>query len=71
MNARQLTFPMPGNGTAILTLPQPMTRETLLELERSVAAALGNLQRETYGATAGPGHIEYASWLQQLGAVRH
>jgi hypothetical protein len=55
MNARQMTFPLPGNGPAVLTLP----------------TALHDLQRETSADAFEPGHIEYASWLQRLAALAH
>lgn len=70
MNARQLSFPVPGNRPAVLSLPQSITPESLLALERSLAAALGALQRETCGGTTDAGQIEYASWLRQLGDAR-
>lgn len=71
MNARQLTFPLPGNGPAVLTLPQALPPETLQELERSLTAALGNLQRECSADALERGRIEYASWLQVLGTLHH
>ena len=71
MNMKQLTFLLRGNGPAVLTLPQPMPPETLLELERSLAQALGELKREQRCGAVDPGQIEYASWLEQLGAARH
>jgi hypothetical protein len=71
MHTRQLTFPLPGNGSAVLTLPQHLPFGNLLALERSVTAALADLQREACGAGVDPGQIEYASWLQQLGALHH
>lgn len=71
MNARQITFPLPGNGPAVLTLPQTLPPETLVELERSLTAALRNLQCETGADALERGQIEYASWLQRLGAVHH
>ena len=71
MHTRQLTFPLPGNGSAVLTLPQPLPSEGLLTLTRSLTTALGDLQREMGDGKADPGEAEYASWLQQLGALRH
>ena len=69
MNASQLTFPLPGNGSAILTLPQPVTPELLLQLERALAATRASLQRDACPANADAGQIEYESWLRQLCAV--
>lgn len=71
MHTRQLTFPLPGNGSAVLTLPQPLPSEDLLSLKRSLTNALGDLQGEMGGGGADAGEAEYASWLQRLGAVRH
>lgn len=71
MIARQLTFPLPGNGPAVLTLPQPLPPQVLLELEYSLASAMRNLQREICPDALERGQIEYASWLNVLGAVHH
>ena len=71
MNARQMTFPLPGNGPAVLTLPQTLPPQTLAELEHSLTAALRDLQREHGAASLAPGQIEYASWLQRLAAMAH
>lgn len=71
MNTSQLTLPLPGSGSAVLTLPQSMTPETLLALERSLADALGKLQRGMGHTAADPGPIEYASWLPHLAGARH
>lgn len=71
MNARQMTFPLPGNGPAVLTLPQTLPPETLVELEHSLTAALRDLQRENGASSLEPGQIEYASWLQRLAAMAH
>jgi len=71
MNARQMTFPLPGNGPAVLTLPQALPPEALRELEHSLTVALHDLQRETGGDALEPGQIEYASWLQRLAAMAH
>jgi len=71
VNATQLSFPLPGNGPAFLTMPQPLPPEALLELERSLVAALRNLQCETSADSLERGQIEYASWLPLLGVGRH
>jgi hypothetical protein len=71
MNTKQMTILLPGNGSAVLTLPQTLPPETLVELERSLTAALRNLQCETGADTLERGQIEYTSWLQRLGAVHH
>jgi len=71
MYTRQLTFPLPGNGSAVLTLSQPVPLETLQRLERSLAVTLGALQGEAPGTDADPGQIEYASWQAQPGWLRY
>lgn len=71
MNTTQLTLPLPGDGSAVLTLPQSITPETLIVLERSFAEALRKLQREMGHATADAGQIEYESWLPRLAAMAH
>jgi hypothetical protein len=71
MNARQMTFPLPGNGPAVLTLPQTLPPETLLELEHSLTKALRNLQHETSEGELQPGQTEYASWLKLLATMAH
>lgn len=71
MNTSQLTFPLPGSGSAVLTLPQSITPETLMALERSLAEALGKLQRGMGHVAADPGQIEYESWLPHLAVPRH
>ncbi len=71
MNARQITFPLPGNGHAVLTLPQKLPPEALAALECSLTVALRDLQRESGGDAIEPGQIEYASWLQRLAAMAH
>jgi hypothetical protein len=71
MNAIQLTFPLAGNGPAVLTLPQTLPPEALAALEFSLTAALRDLQRESGSDALERGQIEYASWLQRLNAVHH
>lgn len=71
MNATQLTFPLPGSEPAVLTLPQPLPPEALLELEYSLATALRNLQHESCPDALDRAQIEYASWLPLLGAGHH
>lgn len=70
MNTQQLSFPLAGRHTAVLTLPRPLAPDDLGVLEHSVSARLRHLQRELRGPAADPAQIEYASWLRQLGATR-
>jgi hypothetical protein len=39
MTSLQLTLPVSGGAPALLTLPQPLTPQSVLELEHAVAAA--------------------------------
>lgn len=71
MTARQLNVPLPGDRPAVLTLPQPLTAESLLQLEQALAGVLGRLHQEVCSDAADPGQLEYASWLQHLGQPRH
>lgn len=71
MIAKQMTFPLPGNEHAVLTLPQTLQPEALTALEDSLTVALRDLKRESDGDAHDPGHIEYASWLQRLAAMAH
>jgi hypothetical protein len=71
MTARQLNVPWPGNGPAVLTLPQPLTPESLLQLEQALAGVLGQLHHEVCSDATDPGQLEYASWMQQLCPPRH
>lgn len=69
MHTRELTFPLPGNGSATLTLSQPVAPETLRRLAQSLAATLGAPPGADTDADAG--QIEYASWRAQPGWLRH
>ncbi len=80
MTCLQLTLPASGTAPALLTLPQPLTPQALLEVEHAVCGTLGLLRRDLLGAglwaTSGramPGsdtaEIEYASWLPDRGAT--
>ena len=80
MTSVQLTLSVSGTAPALLTLPQPLTPQTLLELEQAVSSTLGMLRRDLIGAgsEAAPGpaagrpeaaEIEYASWMPDRGAT--
>ena len=66
MNASQLTISFPGDEPAVLTVPQPLTAETLTRLEQAIASALGMLRRDLFGRARDAGDVEYASWLAAL-----
>jgi len=76
MTSLQLTLPVSGSVPALLTLPQPLTPQSVLELEHAVAGTLGMLRRDLLGVStahgvpkADPAEIEYASWLPDRGAI--
>ena len=80
MTCLKLTIPVPGTGPAVLTLPQPLTPQALLELESAVAGTLGSLRRDLLGDgfVAAPwrtlprpdaAEVEYASWMPDAGAI--
>ena len=80
MTCLQLTLPVTGTGPAVLTLPQPLTPQALLELEHAVAGTLGMLRRDLLGVGFGAvsehaadrpdaAEIEYASWRPDPGAI--
>ena len=82
MTSFQFTLPMPGAAPAVLTLPQPLTRQALLELEQAVTSTLGMLRRdlrdgsdaEAAGQVARrqtAGEIEYLSWMLDPGAIEY
>ena len=77
-----LKLPLPASGTvpALLTIPQPLSAQALLELEHALASTLAILGRDLFDAGVGtpPGHaasrpdaaeIEYASWMPDPGAI--
>lgn len=78
MTCLQITLPVPGNGPAVLTLPQPLTAQALLALEHAVAGSLDLLRRDLFGAGLGTAsamrrpdaaELEYASWMPDPGAI--
>lgn len=80
MTCLQITLSLAGTGPAVLTLPQPLTPQALLDLEHDVAGTLGMLRRDllSMGFEAAPEHavrrldaaeIEYASWMPDPGAI--
>ncbi|MES2098454.1 MAG: hypothetical protein V4569_01405 [Pseudomonadota bacterium] len=80
MTCLKLTLPASGTVPALLTLPQPLTAQALLELEHAVAGTLAMLGRDLLGTGAGislepvvsqpdAAEIEYASWMPDPGAM--
>jgi hypothetical protein len=72
MTPQKLTVSLPGDGSAILTLPQPLTFESPRQLEQALASTLEQLRCEMCDdiAVADPGVLEYASWMQELHPAR-
>lgn len=70
MNRLQITIPVPGNEPALLTLPQPLTVDTLGCLEGALAGRLAMLRRELDHVSGEAGAVEYASWRQYLMPAR-
>ncbi|MBT9508546.1 hypothetical protein [Rhodoferax sp.] len=80
MTCLNLILPASGTVPAVLTLAQPLTAQTLLELEHAVTGTLAMLRRDLFGAgveTAAEyavsrpdaGEIEYTSWMPDPGAI--
>lgn len=70
MNDLELTVPLPGNRTALLTVPGPLTPETLHRVEQALDERLGSLRRDLSGGGADAGALEYESWMRQLRGAR-
>lgn len=66
MNDLELTVPLPGNRSAVLTVPGPLTADTLHRVEQELDQRLGSLRRDLDGAGADAGALEYESWMRQL-----
>jgi hypothetical protein len=80
MTCLLLTLPPISGVPTLLTLPQSLTPQGLLEIEQSVAGTLGILRRdllsagfESTSAHALPqpdaAEIEYASWMPDRGTI--
>jgi len=81
MTSFQFT-PMPGAAPAVLTLPQPLTRQALLELEQALTSTLGMLRRDLRDGSDAEaaehlsrrqtaGEIEYLSWMLDSGTIEY
>ncbi|MEQ1657791.1 MAG: hypothetical protein ABL896_03345 [Hylemonella sp.] len=67
MTAQQLTVSLPGAGPAVLSLPQPLTCESLRQLEQALASTLEQVRCEMCGDNAAePGVLEYTSWMPAM-----
>ena len=70
MAAQQVNVPLSGDGSAYMILPQPLTPESLRQVEESLAGSLARLRREMGVDSAAPGILEYESWMQHLRPAR-
>lgn len=66
MNDLEFTVPLPGNCSAVLTVPGPLSAETLHRVEQELDRRLGSLRRDLTGGGSEEGAREYESWMQQL-----
>lgn len=80
MTSLILTLPASGTAPALLTLPQPLTAQTLRDLGHAVADTLALLGRDLLANSPGlassqtlsraeAAEIEYASWMPDRGAL--
>jgi hypothetical protein len=80
MTCLLLTLPPISGLPTVLTLPQPLTPQGLLEIEQTVAGTLGILRRDLLGAGVASipvnalpqldaADIEYASWMPDRGTI--
>ncbi len=67
MNPLQTTFSVLEGGVATLTLPEPLTLESMSRLENEIGSLFRMLRKDFSGpAAADPGAIEFDSWIAQL-----
>jgi hypothetical protein len=80
MTCLLLTLPPISGVPTLLSLPQPLTPQSLLEIEKTVAGTLGILRRDllSAGVASSPAQvlpqvdaaeIEYASWMPDRGTI--
>ena len=80
MTCLLITRPPISGLPTVLTLPQPLTPQDLLEIEQSFTGTLGILRRDLLnaGVESTPVHalprldaaeIEYASWMPDRGTI--
>jgi len=66
MTATQLNLPLPSQGLAVLTLPQPLTQQSWLERGQARFGQRNGLNHGLFNPAPDPGQLEYASWMRQL-----
>lgn len=62
MATQLLILSLPTQEQAVLSLSEPLTRESLPGLELALAQAIEMLRREVCDLAAARGEAEYASW---------
>ena len=70
MAVRHITVPVSGDAHAVLTVPQPMTADSLGRLERDIVRTLSELRRGLEEGAAECGRLEYQSWIEHLREAR-
>ncbi|NWG76475.1 MAG: hypothetical protein HXY24_18045 [Rubrivivax sp.] len=70
MNVRQVVFPMPDGRLATMSLPEPVTPESIDALEHESARVWHALRRDAFAAQAQrqareAGAIEFDSWASR------
>lgn len=67
MTMRQTTLSIPDCGAATLTLPEPLTPDSLGHLEVAINRLLCTLRRDLNpDAAEDPGSVEFDSWSANL-----
>jgi hypothetical protein len=68
MTMRQLLIP--GSGSAMLTLVEPLTLDVIGRLEFGLANLLFRLRQELRGDQPDPGDLEFESWSLNLHSAK-
>lgn len=67
MTQQQITLSIPDCAAATLTLPQPLTLESIGRLEAAIASLFRTFRTDLRGSAANdPGCIEVDSWSVHL-----
>ena len=67
MTLQPTPLSIPDCAPAMLTLPDPLTVDSISRLEAAIASLLRTIRKDQCGsATDDPGAIEYASWSVHL-----
>lgn len=67
MTLQQTTLPIPNCAPAMLTLPDPLTLDSIGRIEEAIGSLFRMFRKDLRGsADADPGAIEYDSWSINL-----